>query len=262
MPLPDLNGRTALITGAGRGIGRAIAVDLAVAGASVAVVARNAEQLVETILQIELGDGDGVAFVRDLGDLDATQALLSEVERELGAVDILINNAGTVAPLGPTQSLDGAEVTRSLTVNVVAPLVLSAAAIPSMRVRGWGRIVNVSSGVVANPGAMVGGNTYALTKSALEAHSLNLANELAGTGISVNIYRPGRVDTAMQEWIRGQDPDAVGGGPIERFTASHASGELISPETSARAMVVRLTSDESGGVWDVTDDLIASRSRE
>ena len=70
--------------------------------------------------------------------------------------------------------------------------------------RGWGRVVNVSSGIVANPKRMIGGNAYATSKSALEAHTLNLAAELVGTGVTVNVYRPGAVDTQMQAWIRRQ----------------------------------------------------------
>lgn len=265
LPLPDLGGRTALVTGAGRGIGRAIAVDLAAAGALVAIVARNQEQLSDTLFEIEYDDDAAAAFVRDLADLDAVASLLPDIERELGPIDILINNAGTVAPLGPTESLEPSEVEHSLRLNVVAPVVLSAMAIPSMRHRGWGRIVNVSSGVAANPQAMIGGNTYTFAKSALESHTLNLAAELDGSGVTANVYRPGRVDTAMQEWIRGHDPQRVGGGLVERFRAFGESGELITPGTSARSLVARMNSNETGHVWDVADDLTvhaASRSLE
>lgn len=257
LPLPDLAGRTALVTGAGRGIGRAIAVDIAAAGAVVAVVARSQDQLADTLFEIESGGGAAAAFVRDLADLDAVGTLLPDVERELGPIEVLINNAGTVAPLGPTESLEPSEVQHSLRLNVIAPVVLSAMAIPCMRHRGWGRIVNVSSGVVANPSAMIGGNTYTFAKSALESHTVNLAAELNGSGVTANIYRPGRVDTAMQEWIRGHDPQRVGGGLVERFRGFDESGELITPRASARSLVTRLDSNETGHVWDVADDLTA-----
>ena len=257
LAMPDLTGRTALVTGASRGIGRAVAVDLAAAGALVAVVARSQQQLADTLFEIESDEGAAAAFVRDLADLDVAASLLPDVERELGPIDILINNAGTVAPLGPTESLDPSEVRRSLRLNVIAPVVLSAMAIPSMRHRNWGRIVNVSSGVVADPRAMIGGNIYTFTKSALESHTLNLAAELNGSGVTANIYRPGRVDTAMQKWIRGLDPQRVGGGLVERFRAFDESGELITPRASARFLVTRLNSNDTGEVWDVADDLSA-----
>ena len=257
LPLPDLGGRTALVTGAGRGIGRAIAVDLAAAGAVVAVVARSQDQLAGTLFEIESdsADADAAAFVRDLADLDAAGSLLPDVERELGPIGILINNAGTVAPLGPTESLEPSEVKHSLRLNVVAPVVLSAMAIPSMRRRGWGRIINVSSAVVANPSAMIGGNTYTFAKSALESHTLNLAAELNGSGVTANIYRPGRVDTARQTWIHGHDPQPVGGCLVEGFRALDEFGELITPGTSARSLVARINGNQTGCVWDVADDL-------
>lgn len=257
---PDLTGRTALVTGAGRGVGRAVAAELASAGALVGVVARSQEQLTETIFEIESNNDAGAAFVWDLADLGAVRSLHHVIEQELGPIDILVNNAGVVAPIGPTESLAAADVQASLHLNVVAPVLLSGAVVPSMRRRGWGRIVNVSSGIVANPGAMIGGNTYALAKSALEAHSLNFAKELQGSGITVNVYRPGRVDTAMQEWIRGQDPGVVGGGLVERFTASHEAGELITPQDSARSLVVRLGRSETGCIWDVADELTVDRT--
>ncbi len=118
---------------------------------------------------------------------------------------------------------------------------------------GWGRIVNVSSGIAAHPEAMVGGNAYAATKAALEAHTLNLAAEVRGTGVTVNVYRPGRVDTAMQGWIRDQDPERIGAALHGRFTRFAASGELISPEQSAAALLARLAEAETGAVWDVED---------
>ena len=119
-----------------------------------------------------------------------------------GRVDILVNNAATVEPLGPTASIAVAELRLAFELNVVAPVALTSAFLPGMLDAGWGRVVNVSSGIAAYPAGMVRGNAYATTKAALEAHTLNLAAELHGTGVTVNAYRPGGVDTAMQAWIR------------------------------------------------------------
>ncbi len=124
-----------------------------------------------------------------------------------------------------------------------------------MRERGWGRIVNVSSGIAAHPETMIGGNSYATTKAALEAHTVNLAAELAGTGVTVNIYRPGIVDTAMQTWIRSQDPAQIGEQLHARFVRYQDQGTLLAPEISGRALVAHLSSAENGQVWDVTDKL-------
>ncbi len=250
---PDLTGRVAIVTGAGRGIGRALAVDLARAGAAVAVVARSADQLAETAAGVGGVGGRALPVALDAAEHGALADLVRRVEEGLGAVDILVNNAGTVAPLGPTESLPTADVVAAFHLNVVTPVLLTAAVVPGMRRRRWGRVVNVSSGIVANPAGMVGGNVYAATKAALEAHSINLAAELDGTGVTVNVYRPGRVDTAMQGWIRAQDPQRVGGGLVERFVASHEAGALITAAESARALMDRIGRDETGRIWDVAD---------
>jgi NAD(P)-dependent dehydrogenase (short-subunit alcohol dehydrogenase family) len=143
---------------------------------------------------------------------------------------------------------------RAVDTIVGGPIALSAGAVlPVMIKNGWGRIVNVSSGVVGNPGGMIGGSTYAATKAALEAQTISMAAEYAGTGVTINVYRPGGVDTAMQEWIRAQDPAQIGEVLHDRFLASHASGNLLSPETSGQALVAHLGLNETGRIWDVND---------
>jgi len=117
--------------------------------------------------------------------------------------------------------------------------------------RGWGRIVDVSSGIVAHPGAMVGGNAYGATKAALEAHVVNLAAELEGTDVTVNAFRPGAVDTAMQGWIRDQDPAEIGSALHERFVTGYESGSLLTPEDSASALLAHLDAGGNGQIWDV-----------
>jgi len=98
---------------------------------------------------------------------------------------------------------------------------------------------------------MVRGNAYATTKAALEAHTVNLAAELRGTGVTVNAYRPGGVDTAMQAWIRQQDPERIGA-LHERFNRNFAEGTLITPEHSAAALLAHLAGDDTGAIWDVS----------
>jgi NAD(P)-dependent dehydrogenase (short-subunit alcohol dehydrogenase family) len=117
---------------------------------------------------------------------------------------------------------------------------------------GWGRIVNISSGIAAHPEGMIRGNAYATTKAALEAHTRNLAAELAGTGVTANVYRPGGVDTAMQAWIRDQDPARVGTAMHDRFTRSYADGTLISPGQSAAGLLARLGTGDTGAIWEFT----------
>jgi NAD(P)-dependent dehydrogenase (short-subunit alcohol dehydrogenase family) len=249
----DFAGKTALITGAGRGIGRAVALGLADAGAGLILVARSTDQLAQ-IQAILLGRGASAGQVRivpaDLGDEQqrghaATAALAT------GRVDILVNNAATVEPLGPTAAIPVADLRRAFELNVIAPAALSAAALPGMLDGGWGRIVNVSSAIVGRPDSMVRFNAYAATKAALEAHTVNLAAELRGTGVTVNAYRPGGVDTAMQAWIRRQDPERIGTAAHERFNQNFAEGTLITPGQSAAALIAHLGGDDTGAIWDL-----------
>jgi NAD(P)-dependent dehydrogenase (short-subunit alcohol dehydrogenase family) len=250
----DFAGKTALITGAGRGIGRAIALGLGDAGASLILLARTTAQLNETR---DLLRGRGVPAERisvvpaDLaGEEDRGRAAAAMLTA--GRIDILVNNAATVEPLGPTVGIAAADLRLAFEVNVIAPAALTVAVLPGMLNAGWGRVVNVSSGIVAFPAFMVRGNAYAATKAALEAHTVNLAAELAGTGVTVNVYRPGGVDTAMQAWIRQQDPGRIGADLHERFNKNFADGALITPGQSAAGLLARLAGDDTGAIWDVS----------
>lgn len=247
----DLAGRVALVTGSGRGIGRSIAMELAAAGASVVALARSQQEVEETASTIRDLGGEATALCADLTDVVVAE-LASRIEDRHGRVDLLVNNAGTVGPLKPTVGVVRDEVATAFALNVFAPFALTAGLLPGMLVRGWGRVINVSSGVVARPGSMRGGNVYVATKSALEAHTHNLAAEIASTGVTANVYRPGSVDTTMQGHIRAQDPVRVGGGLVERFRTMHSDGMLITPEHSARSLMTHLARGGNGEVWTAT----------
>ena len=248
-----LEGRSALITGAGRGIGRAVALGLVTEGARVALVARSLDELTEVADTVSDAGGTALVASTNVGDAAAIAQTVAKVLAEFGNVDILINDAATVAPLGPTASVDADLWAEAMAVNVLGPLRLTQAVLPGMIARGWGRIVNVSSGIAAHPAAMIGMNAYAASKSALEAHTLNLAAELTGTGVTVNVYRPGSVDTAMQGWIRSQPADEIGAALHERFVESYEKGSLLTPGQSAQSLLTRITSDATGQIWSVDD---------
>ena len=250
----DFAGKTALITGAGRGIGRAVALGLGGAGARVVLLARTTAQLEETralLRERGLAAGRVSVLPADLADEEDRGRAVAAV-LAAGRVDILVNNAATVEPLGPTAGIAASDLRLAFELNVVAPAALTAAVLPGMLDAGWGRVVNLSSGIVANPAGMVRGNAYAATKAALEAHTVNLAAELRGTGVTVNAYRPGGVDTAMQAWIRRQDPARIGAVLHERFNRNYAEGILITPEHSASALLAHLAGDDTGAIWDVS----------
>ena len=248
-----LRDQVALVTGAGRGIGRQIAVGLAAAGSYVALLARSERELADAVAEIKTSGGIATAVVVDVRDEDKLSGAVDRVRAQLGAPLVLVNNAAVVAPLGPTQALEPGAATMALAVNVAAPINLSAMLLPDMVATGWGRIINISSGIVATPAAMPGMTVYAASKAALEAHTLNLAAELDGTGVTANIYRPGAVDTAMQQWIREQPREQIGPALHDRFAAMHTDGHLITAEQSARSLLDRIAGQQFGQIWSVDD---------
>jgi NAD(P)-dependent dehydrogenase (short-subunit alcohol dehydrogenase family) len=192
----SLEGRTALVTGASRGIGAAIARALDRAGARVAVVARRRAGLDATASALRNGP---LVLEADLADPDVAARLVAEAGERLGGIDVLVNNAAVAARL-PTEELDATLVDELYAVNVRAPLLLISALVPSMVERGRGVIINVSSvsAVVGTPRRAA----YAATKGAIDAATRSLAIELGPHGIRVNSVAPGVVDTEM--WARNK----------------------------------------------------------
>jgi len=191
-----LAGRIALVTGAGRGIGRAIALALAADGADVAVnYASDAEAALACVREI-LGLGRrAVALGARVDRSDEARALVGDAEHRLGPVDLLVNNAGSEGRERDVVDTDEDELLGMLRLNAVAPHQLSRLVIPSMRRRGRGDIVMISSVVTSVLGAHYA--PYAMSKSALEALAVVLAKEERAHGIRVNVVAPGLVATEM-----------------------------------------------------------------
>lgn len=246
-----LDGRVAIVTGAGRGIGRMTALLLAESGADVACVARTESELDEAARAIRSTDRRALSIRADVSDAGDVAAVAERALNEFGRVDILVNNAAVVSPLGPTVGVDMKEWSRAIEVNLVGVMRLTQLVLPGMLGRESGYIVNVSSGVAVGLGAMLGGNAYTTSKAALEAHTLNLAAELEGTGVKVNVLRPGTVDTAMQSWIRSQPGDDIGHELRQKFADLHAEGHLADPEKPARVIVDLMSSETTGQIVDV-----------
>jgi NAD(P)-dependent dehydrogenase (short-subunit alcohol dehydrogenase family) len=247
-PGKPFDGRVALVTGAGGGVERAIAERLGAAGATVAVVAMSAARVDATLASIRTSGGKADGFTADLSDPRSVPELVQGVERLFGRVDILVSHAATVAPLGGVSTLEPAAVLRSLTINVASVVVLAGAVIPAMLDEGWGRIVNVCA-AVGNLVSWPGGNIYAACVAALEAHTVNLAAELTGTGITVNALRAHGAGTALQTWLARVDPEVVDDPLIRRFVLDVTGLEVAGPERSAVDLVDHLISTETGRIW-------------
>ena len=158
-----------------------------------------------------------------------------------------------MAPLGPTRSLDTDAIQTALSVNVAAIIVLSRLVIPAMLTAGLGSDRQHLKRHRRSSRGDDGGNVYAASKAAIEASTINLAAELDGTGITVNAYRPGAVDTAMQAWIRAQSPDEIGHALHERFVTSHQSGDSSPPSTPPPGCWTGFPSIETGRLWNFSD---------
>lgn len=232
-PVSRLTGRVAIVTGASRGIGAAIARRLAGDGAIVIVTyARQEEAAVAIARDIESLGGEAEPVRADMADLKAVRALFGASMANYGRVDILVNNAG-VAEFVPIDKIDAEHYTRIFDVNVRGPMFAMQEAAKVMA--SPGRIINVSSGAAqaAPPGASV----YAASKAALETLTRSLAGELGAKGITVNAVSPGITETDM---LAENIPAAV----QQRMVANTALGRLGTPDDIADA-VAFLASDEA-----------------
>ena len=185
----EVHGKRVLVTGASRGIGRSLATAFAGAGATVALVARDAAALEE--LAREVG---GTVHPTDLLDPDQVGSLVGRVEDEAGPVDVLVNNAG-IAVEGPLWEHGDHDVARQIQVNLVAPLELCRQAVPRMLDRGGGHLVNVAS--LAALAAVPGMTTYAATKAGLAHGTAALRDELKGLPVGVTTVMVGGVPTDL-----------------------------------------------------------------
>lgn len=239
-----LDGRRALVTGGGRGIGAAIARALAGEGATVTVAARSRDEI--EAVAAEIG---GAAVVMDVADA----ASVGDAMARVGDLDVVVANAGVVWPLGEFVHTDVTEWEQDLVINLFGAVRVVRAALPGMVERRWGRVVTISSGAASPPG-MPSANAYSTSKAALDMFTLHLAKEVDGTGVTVNAVRPGVVDTEMQTFMRSMPREQVGEQFHDRFHGLHRRGELLDPADSARFLVDVVMSGDNGTVRDIRDE--------
>ncbi|MCH2125234.1 MAG: 3-oxoacyl-[acyl-carrier-protein] reductase [Pirellulaceae bacterium] len=192
----DLTGQVAIVTGASRGLGRAMAVALGANGAKVACVARNAEKLAETVAAIQATGGEATSYACDVNDRESVNQVVDTVVETWEKLDILVNNAGITRDTLMAQMSD-AQWDEVITTNLTGPfLFMRAAYMPMMRKR-YGRIINISSvsGLVGNPGQ----SNYSASKAGLIGVTRTLSRELAKRKITVNAIAPGFIESDMTQ---------------------------------------------------------------
>ncbi|ODT12334.1 MAG: 3-oxoacyl-ACP reductase [Kaistia sp. SCN 65-12] len=220
--MKPLAGRTALVTGASRGIGRAVAFSLAEAGAAVAVNYRErAADARDVVAAIQRDGGEAMDVAADVSDARAVAGMVAAVERELGPVDVLVNNAG-LAIIRGIDDLTEEEFDRTIAVNLKSAFLCTKAVLPGMRARKWGRIVNISSGAARGAGGI--GPHYNASKAGMEGLTRGYAARVVKDGVTVNAVAPSLIETDMVRAGLASSPDRI---PLGRFGTAEECAQAV-----------------------------------
>jgi 3-oxoacyl-[acyl-carrier protein] reductase len=203
-----LKDKVALITGAGRGIGKAVALDYAREGAQLAICARTEPEIAQSAKEIEAIGAECLAVACDVSAEESVGKLIDEVQKRYGRIDVLINNAGVMTRPAPVTELEVSKWDYTIAVNLRGPFLVTQAVLPIMMRQKNGSIINVSSSI--GRGAYANFTAYAASKWGLEGFTQTVAAEVRGRNIQVNSVEPGYVATKLTGY-RGSSPESVTG---------------------------------------------------
>jgi len=244
---------TALVTGAGKGLGRSAAIELARSGWRVALNGRTHSQLEETAGEIEALGSQCLIVEGDVSDPQQVAAAVERISESLGPIGVLVNNAAVIGPARFLEDADPASWSETLAINLHGAFACCREVLPLMRERGRGRIVNVVSGLAWM--AFPRFNAYCTSKAALLQMTRCLAEELKQDPVQVMALDPGVMDTGMQADIRSLDPEQLG--PVrEQFHQMRDKGMLRDPHEVAELVVAlagRDAEEDSGGTFALRD---------
>ena len=239
-----LAGQTAIVTGAGRGVGRSIALSYAREGAQLALVARSLDELEETARQVEALGAPALVIPTDISDRDQVDRMAALVIDRYSTIDVLVNNAAISGPVGPLQDVDPDRWVQVLQVNLFGTYHCCRAVLPTMVRQDRGRIISLTSEVdMATYYSM---SAYSTSKAAIIRLTEGLARELAHTNVRVNALGPGGIPSRMCEEIRDEAATA-GVHDLSESCRAVAAGERDATE-QATALAVFLACDDSGNM--------------
>ena len=250
--MSGIEGQTYVVTGASKGIGRAICLELAKAGAIVALLARQSDELNQATQEVQSISPQSFAVACDLANPAMVTGAATEILSMAPQLDGLVHNAGDIHPIQPLLEADLSQWSRSMMVNLVGVQHLTQALHPSLKGTHRVRVTTISSGAALRP--LASWSAYCTAKAGLDMWTRCLAEEGASENISAVSVAPGIVDTAMQQAIRSAPPEDF---PLlDNFVGYHENGQLSQPEEVAVALFGLITAhtlEQSGQRFDVRD---------